>query len=211
MMQSLLGNADFMQSIMQMNPETRELMQANPELARAMQDPETMRQMAAAARNPALLAELMRGQDRALANIEMLPGGQNALRRMYETVQEPLERGMREGGGGDEAQPQQPAPAADAPLPNPWAPAPHAGPRGLGASSPTLGVFAARAGSCRAVTLDEKEGQRRVCRRTRHRSATHTSPRRRWRAALQPRGPHGGHAPPGGAGGGATPPVRPSP
>ena len=123
LMQAMLSNTDFMRSMMDANPATRGIMQANPELARAMQDPETMRQIAAAARNPALMTELMRGQDRALANIEMLPGGANALRRMYETVQEPLERGLQEGAAdNNDAAPrqQQPPPAADAPLPNPW-------------------------------------------------------------------------------------------
>lgn len=127
MMQGLLGSPDIMQSMLNANPATRALMEANPELARAMRDPETLRTAAAAARNPAVLAEMMRGQDRALANIEALPGGFNALRRMYNDVQEPLERGMLEGAGGDAGgRPAAPAPPPDAPLPNPWAPAPAA-------------------------------------------------------------------------------------
>jgi ubiquilin len=42
------------------------------------------------ARNPNLLKEMMRNNDRALSNLEMLPGGFDALRRMYSTVQEPM-------------------------------------------------------------------------------------------------------------------------
>jgi hypothetical protein len=39
-----------------------------------------------AARNPELMREMMRGNDRALSNIEAMPGGFNALSRMYHQV-----------------------------------------------------------------------------------------------------------------------------
>lgn len=39
------------------------------------------------ARNPAMLQELMRSQDRALSNLESIPGGYSALQRMYRDVQ----------------------------------------------------------------------------------------------------------------------------
>ncbi len=42
------------------------------------------------ARNPAAFNELMRSQDRALSNLESLPGGYNALQRMYRDIQEPM-------------------------------------------------------------------------------------------------------------------------
>jgi ubiquilin len=42
------------------------------------------------ASNPSLMAEMMRNTDRAMANIEMMPGGFDALRRMYSNIQEPL-------------------------------------------------------------------------------------------------------------------------
>lgn len=32
----------------------------------------------------------MRNQDRALSNLESIPGGYNALRRMYTDIQEPM-------------------------------------------------------------------------------------------------------------------------
>lgn len=42
------------------------------------------------ARNPAMMQEMMRNQDRALSNLESIPGGYNALRRMYTDIQEPM-------------------------------------------------------------------------------------------------------------------------
>lgn len=48
------------------------------------------------------MREYMRNNDRAMSNLEALPGGFNALRQLYENVQEPLmnaTQGM--GAGGD--------------------------------------------------------------------------------------------------------------
>src|SRR5690554_4739225 len=43
------------------------------------------------ARNPKLMKQALRNNDRALSNLEMIPGGFNHLRRMYHSVQEPME------------------------------------------------------------------------------------------------------------------------
>ena len=53
------------------------------------------------ARNPAMLQELMRSQDRAMNNLESLPGGFNALQRMYRDVQEPMMSAAQEQFGGN--------------------------------------------------------------------------------------------------------------
>ena len=50
------------------------------------------------------MREYVRNNDRAMSNLEALPGGFNALRQLYENVQEPLmnaTQGM--GAGGDTA------------------------------------------------------------------------------------------------------------
>lgn len=100
-MDSLFSNPEFMRSVLLANPATRRVMEENPEVARALQNPEALRTMAAAARNPQLMQEMMRNNDRQLANIESLPGGFDALRRMYETVQAPLEESLLGGGDGE--------------------------------------------------------------------------------------------------------------
>lgn len=83
------------------------------------------------ARNPSMLQELMRSHDRALSNLESIPGGYSALRRMYRDIQEPMlaaaasERNpfaaLVENNGAQDNQtnPQQGQENRD-PLPNPW-------------------------------------------------------------------------------------------
>lgn len=56
----------------------------------------TPRQTMELARNPAMMQEMMRNQDRALSNLESIPGGYNALRRMYTDIQEPMFSAARE-------------------------------------------------------------------------------------------------------------------
>jgi ubiquilin len=84
-MQSLLSNPDAVQGMIQSNPQMRALMEQHPELRSALSDPNLIRQSLEAARNPALRAEMTRNTDRAMANIEGMPGGYNALAHMYQT------------------------------------------------------------------------------------------------------------------------------
>eukprot|EP01043_Picozoa_sp_COSAG02_P010163 COSAG02_NODE_353_length_24023_cov_77.872304_1_plen_320_part_00 len=84
-MQSLMQNPEAISGMIQSNPQMRALMEQNPELRSMLSDPNLMRQSLEAARNPALRAELTRNTDRAMANIEGMPGGYNALAHMYQT------------------------------------------------------------------------------------------------------------------------------
>ncbi len=89
---------------MQANPQMRAVMESNPEVAQMMRDPAMLRQVSCGimarnsdvfkmrqvdvcqgmemARNPNLMQEMMRNNDRAMANIENVPGGFDALRGM---------------------------------------------------------------------------------------------------------------------------------
>jgi len=82
-------------------------------------------------RNPAMMQEMMRNQDRAMSNLESIPGGFNALRRLYTDVQEPMmnaaEEQMRSQHGLNQTadgvnQPENPQRGTEnlTPLPNPW-------------------------------------------------------------------------------------------
>jgi ubiquilin len=99
MMQSLLQNPELMRSMMMSNPQMRQLMEQNPELAHVLNDPQVLRQAMELASNPSLMSEMMRNTDRAMANIEMMPGGFDALRRMYSNIQEPLYQSATEMSG----------------------------------------------------------------------------------------------------------------
>ncbi|KAL4423598.1 hypothetical protein ABPG77_004638 [Micractinium sp. CCAP 211/92] len=138
MTQALLRNPELLRTMMQANPAVRQMMESNPELGRMLTDPDMLRQMTQVMSNPALMREQMRNMDRALSNIESMPGGFNALRQFHSTLQ-PLDEAAREGpeagaenpfaelfqpagSGGAGSAAQQPAGAPnEAPLPNPWA------------------------------------------------------------------------------------------
>jgi ubiquilin len=72
------------------NPQMQELLERNPELRSMMRDPEFIQQSMEAMRNPSMMREMMRNTDRAMSNIESLPGGSAALHRLYNEVQAPL-------------------------------------------------------------------------------------------------------------------------
>lgn len=55
-----------------------------------MNNPELIRESLRLVSNPNLMQEHMRNVDRAMSNLESIPGGFNALRQIYENVQEPL-------------------------------------------------------------------------------------------------------------------------
>merc|ERR1719309_481797 len=79
-----------MRSIMLSNPEMQQLMERNPEISHLLNNPDLMRQTMEMMRNPAMMQEMMRNQDRAMSNLESIPGGQSALQRMYRDIQEPM-------------------------------------------------------------------------------------------------------------------------
>jgi len=104
MVQSLLNNPDFMSQMMESNPQMQSVLNANPELRHALRDPEMMRRSMEMMRDPSMMQQMMRNQDLAMSQIENMPGGYNALRRMYEDVQVPMMDAMTGDGGGASGQ-----------------------------------------------------------------------------------------------------------
>lgn len=111
------------------------MLDQNPELAQAINNPETIRESLRLASNPNLMQEHMRNVDRAMSNLESIPGGFNALRQIYENVQEPMMHATQDRAADNPfaalfnpvtSAPQTPPPSSGAvntqPLPNPWAP-----------------------------------------------------------------------------------------
>ncbi|XP_027760059.1 ubiquilin-1-like isoform X2 [Empidonax traillii] len=131
--QSMLSNPDLMRQLIMANPQMQQLVQRNPEIGHMLNNPDIMRQTLELARNPAMMQEMMRNQDRALSNLESIPGGYNALRRMYTDIQEPMLNAAQEQFGGNpfaslvsnesSGGDSQPSRTENRdPLPNPWAP-----------------------------------------------------------------------------------------
>ncbi|XP_041367911.1 ubiquilin-1-like [Gigantopelta aegis] len=148
--QQLMSNPDVMRQLITNNPQMRELMERNPEITHMLNNPELMRQTMELARNPSMLQELMRTQDRAMSNLESIPGGFNALQRMYRDIQEPMMSAAQEGFGNNpfsglvnngNAEAQQGRENTD-PLPNPWVPSSTGGTTTSG-TTPSTGSSAA--------------------------------------------------------------------
>ena len=72
--QSLMSNPEIVRSMIESNPQMRQLIERNPEIGHMLNNPNILRQTMEVARNPAMLQELMRNQDRAMSNLESLPG-----------------------------------------------------------------------------------------------------------------------------------------
>ncbi|KAG0769043.1 hypothetical protein G6F62_000639 [Rhizopus arrhizus] len=128
-MQSLLDNPDFIRSMVMNNPQIKAITEQNPEIGHLISDPSFLRQSMEMMRNPELMREMQRNNDRALSNIEAIPGGFNHLRRMYSTIQEPMESAISPAGSEEanerlarqlnvESVPEQSLNTQA--LPNPW-------------------------------------------------------------------------------------------
>ncbi len=72
--QSLMSNPEIVRSLIESNPQMRQLIERNPEIGHMLNNPDILRQTMEIARNPAMRQELMRNQDRAMSNLESLPG-----------------------------------------------------------------------------------------------------------------------------------------
>ena len=130
-MQSLMSNPETMRSLMSANPQMQQLLEQNPELNSLMNDPDFLQQSMEAMRNPNVMREMMRNTDRAMSNIESLPGGSAALHKLYNEVQAPLFEASQNIGSSKDAKikdarqlrlkyGEQAATPIAQPMPNPW-------------------------------------------------------------------------------------------
>ncbi|VWU51916.1 ubiquitin-like protein, putative, partial [Hepatocystis sp. ex Piliocolobus tephrosceles] len=87
---SMLDNSDFIKSLMDSNKQLKKLREKNSDLNHMLNDSQALKQSFEMIKNPSLMKELMRNTDRAISNIEAIPGGFNTLRRMYHNIQEPM-------------------------------------------------------------------------------------------------------------------------
>jgi ubiquilin len=123
-----MSDPAMLRSILLSNPQMKALVESNPEIGHILSDPNMLRQTMETARNPALMREMMRSSDRAMSNMESHPEGFNALRRMYSTIQEPLNQiGLGDDAADSQTSEQETTRSlqSETPnttaLPNPWA------------------------------------------------------------------------------------------
>lgn len=129
--QGLLSNTGLVRQLVLDNPHMQQLIQQNPEIGHILNNPEIMRQTMEFLRNPSMMQEMMRSQDRALSNLESIPGGYNVLRTMYTDIMDPMLNAVQEQFGGNPfatattssttTTSSQPSRTENCdPLPNPW-------------------------------------------------------------------------------------------
>ncbi|RNA39541.1 ubiquilin-1 isoform X1 [Brachionus plicatilis] len=131
MVQSLMSNPDVIRELMMSNPQMQSLIERNPEIQHMLNNPSLLRETMEIARNPAALQELMRNHDRALSNLESVPGGFNALQRIYREIEEPMLNAtmnqnpfaaLQNNNLGTSTENRQAGQENTQPLPNPWGP-----------------------------------------------------------------------------------------
>ena len=122
-----LNFQDIMQNFGRGDGPIEGMMESNPELRAMMEDPEQMRLMMDIASNPQLRLEYMRNMDRALSNIESLPGGFNALASMMNDASNSQNSGTPTAHTHEDVNPFiRLFPTTEAtrinenPMPNPW-------------------------------------------------------------------------------------------
>ena len=119
---------NLLQQQLQNNPALQRLMDQNPLLREVLNDPAELRRLLQLQSNPDVRQQQQRLADLALQRAETLPGGFNALRQMYETMQVPLEESLTLNNnnttGNDNATTNnsnnQHAGATGQAMPNPW-------------------------------------------------------------------------------------------
>ncbi|KHJ85708.1 hypothetical protein OESDEN_14558 [Oesophagostomum dentatum] len=131
-MQNIMGNPEIFRSLFANNPQIQQLIERNPELGHVLNDPDMMRQTMEMIRNPNMFQEMMRNHDLAIRNLQGIPGGEAALQRLYQDVQEPLLNSatsslagnpfasLRQGDDSVASRSQRAGQENSEALPNPW-------------------------------------------------------------------------------------------
>merc|ERR1719411_2506678 len=94
LMKQMFSSPQLMQNLFNSSPALQQLLKDNPQLRHVLKDPALMKHAMRAASNPEYYNEMLKNNDRALRNIESIPGGFSALSRLYNQIQKPMERAM---------------------------------------------------------------------------------------------------------------------
>ncbi|KAG6921540.1 ubiquilin-2-like [Chelydra serpentina] len=136
LVQNILTNTDLVQEILLSNPQMQQLAEQNPEINHILRNPDFIREMIEVSSSPAMMQEMIRNRDRALSNLESIPGGHSALQQLYSEIEEPMMDAVQaQFGSNPLASLENNPPLGRAslparmenrdPLPNPWATRPN--------------------------------------------------------------------------------------
>ena len=132
MAKSLASNPELVMKLRGMDKKMSKVAEKDPMIAQLMQDPKHVAHSVEMVMNPKLRREMMRNVDRAMQNIEAMPGGWQHLVKTYKDVQAPLLETEREDPRKSEARSKRIAEKLGVdveeggvleekqPLPNPW-------------------------------------------------------------------------------------------
>ena len=127
------------------NVHIGEVLDRNPDLAQILNNsslPDVLQNALHTMANPSVMQEVVRNRDRAMSNLESLPGGFNALSRLYRDVEQPMMDALSENLNpfSNLSTPQTGTGVADnsdasETFPNPWSDSARSGARSLNDSS----------------------------------------------------------------------------
>jgi ubiquilin len=127
-MQQMMNNPEILRNMIGGNEHIQSLIRQNPEIGHLLNDPEILRQTMEMIRNPNMFNEMMRNHDQAIRNLQGIPGGEAALQRLYQDIQEPLLNSATSGSNpfasandaNAESRSQRAGVENAEALPNPW-------------------------------------------------------------------------------------------
>ncbi|XP_064365321.1 ubiquilin-1-like [Dromaius novaehollandiae] len=131
--QHIFANAELARDFIMSNPQVQQLVEQNPEIGHILTNPHFIREILEASSSPAMMQEMIRNHDRALNNLESIPGGYSALEQLYRETEEPMLEAVQTQLGNNPFasldsnsslnRARLPACTENRrPLPNPWAP-----------------------------------------------------------------------------------------
>uniref|UniRef100_A0A8D2LDJ6 Ubiquilin-1 n=1 Tax=Varanus komodoensis TaxID=61221 RepID=A0A8D2LDJ6_VARKO len=138
LVQNLFGDTEQVRQMLLSVPQMRQLAEQNPEIHHILNNAEFLREMVDVATSPAALDEIIRSHDRALSNLESIPGGYSALQQLYSDIEAPVLDAVQAQLQGHPFAPPEDKPSLGGasplartenrePLPNPWAPPANSG------------------------------------------------------------------------------------
>ncbi|XP_020647600.3 ubiquilin-1 [Pogona vitticeps] len=137
LVQNLFGDTEQVRQLIMSVPQMQQLAEQNPEISHILNNSEFLREMIDVATSPAVMDEIIRNHDRALSNLESIPGGYSALQQLYHDIEAPMLNAVQAQFQGDPFAPSESKPPSSGgirplaqvenrePLPNPWAPQPN--------------------------------------------------------------------------------------
>uniref|UniRef100_A0A670ICI8 Ubiquilin 1 n=1 Tax=Podarcis muralis TaxID=64176 RepID=A0A670ICI8_PODMU len=134
--QNLFGDTEQVRQMIMSVPQMQQLAEQNPEINHILNNSEFLREMIDVATSPAVMDEIIRNHDRALSNLESIPGGYSALQQLYNDIEAPMLNAVQAQFQGNTFAPSENKPPSGGisplartenrePLPNPWAPQPN--------------------------------------------------------------------------------------